>query len=212
MNGDWLNYYDYLDESSNLGFEDDSIFLEWTLIEGSERIKELSRQLRTYLNYKYALIRQRYSKPSEVIRSKAYIKHGNVFLNLLPEFLSLLKEIGADEENLTQRIQSIIQKTIINKHDFEIEILKKIKIIGENIWKQIHILSEIEYYNSTLMKVALMTAKLLCKAGSAFFAHFSYFYDELEKSYEYEISSLLLLDRQKQNKVKSKHLKVKILE
>jgi len=62
MNEDWFDFYDPLNESSLLDIEDDSIFLEWALMEGSERINELSRQFRTFLNYKFALILQRYSK------------------------------------------------------------------------------------------------------------------------------------------------------
>ena len=50
---------------SLLELEDDSEFIEWCFLEGSERISELSRQLRTFLNYKNEIIRFRYSKSRE---------------------------------------------------------------------------------------------------------------------------------------------------
>ena len=46
----------YLDEH----VEDEA--LEWYSIEGAERIKELSRQVRTFLNYRTSLIYLRFSR------------------------------------------------------------------------------------------------------------------------------------------------------
>ncbi|TKJ25908.1 MAG: hypothetical protein CEE42_06310 [Promethearchaeota archaeon Loki_b31] len=218
MNEDWFDYYDPLNESSLLEIEDDSIFLEWTLMEGSERINELSRQLHTFLNYKFALIRQRYSKSpanNKKTKNDMYIKYSKDLSDLISEYLLLIKIIGASEDNLAQKIQDIMQKAKLHASDFEIEILKKIKLLGGSIWKEIHILSEIEYDNSILLKVVFKTAKLLCNAESAFYFPFSNFYRELEKNYlelDYEISSLLYTNIEEQYDVKSSQPKVKILE
>jgi len=218
MNEDWFDYCASLKESSLLDIEDDSIFLEWTLMEGSEKINELSRQLRTFLNYKFALIHQRYSKSpvnNNKTKNEMIINNCRDLTDLISEYLSLIKIIGAGENNLAKKIQDIMQKAKLHAGGFEIEILKKIKLLGGSIWKEIHIISEIEYYNSTLLNVVFKTAKLLCNAESTFYFPFSNFYKELEKNYielEHEISSLLYTNREEQYDVKSRQLKVKILK
>lgn len=213
MKEDQYEYYDPLNENYC-----DSVFLEWTLLEGSERINELSRQLRTILNFKIILIRQRYSKTpvnNNKTNNEMYIKHSKEISSLVSEYLFLLKKIGADEDNLSQKIRNIMEKAKLHTSSFEIEILKKIKLLGGSIWKEIHLLSEIEHYNSTLLNVVFKTSRLLCNAESSFYLPFSNFYNELEENYielENEISCLLLENRKEQNNIKNKQKKVKILE
>jgi len=218
MNEDWFDYCAPLNESSLLDIEDDSVFLEWISMEGSERINELSRQLRTFLNYKFVLIRQRYSKSlvnNKKTKNEMYIKHSRDLSGFISEYLPLIKRIGANEDNIAQKIQDIMQKVKLHSVGFEIELLKKIKLLGGRIWKEIHILSEIEYYNSTLLKVVFKTTKLLCNAESAFYFPFSNFYKELERNYlelDHEISDVLSTNREEQYDVKKRQPKVKILE
>lgn len=218
MKEDWIDFYDPLNESSLLDIEEDSIFLEWTLMEGSEMINELSRQLRTFLNYKFAIIHQRYSKSSlnnKETNNEKYTEHNKEFLRLVSEYLFLIKKIGADEDCLAEKIQDIMEKANYHASDFKIEILKKVKILGGNIWKEIHILSEFEQNNSTLLKVVFTTAKLLCNVESTFYFLFKDFYRELKKNYldlEHEIASLLQSNRIKQNDENSRQPMVKILE
>jgi len=50
---------DYIDDS-DFGTEYDEIFNDWYEIEGARKIKELSRQLRTFFNYKTEVIRYRF--------------------------------------------------------------------------------------------------------------------------------------------------------
>jgi hypothetical protein len=218
MNEDWFDFNDSLIESSLLDIEDDSIFIEWTSMEGSERINELSRQLRTFLNYKFALIRQRYSKSSDnnkKTNAEKYKKHSLDFSRSVSEYLFLIKIIGADEDCLAEKIKCIMEKAKFNTRDFKIEILKKLKFLGANIWNEIHILSEFDQYNSTLLKIVFRTAKLLCNAEIAFYFPYRDFYRELDKNYvdlEYEISNLLQSNRAKQCDDNHRQLRVKILE
>ncbi|MHA1987166.1 MAG: hypothetical protein ACW98D_11040 [Promethearchaeota archaeon] len=218
MNEDWFDYCTPLIESSLLDTEDDSIFLEWSLMEGSERLNEISRQLHTFLNFKFALIHQRYSKSpvnNNETKNEMNINNGRDLSDLISEYLSLIKIIGVGENNLSKKIQDIMLKAKLHADCFEIEILKKIKLLGRSIWKEIHILSETEYYNSTLLNVVFKTAKLLCNAEGTFYFPFSNFYKELEKNYielEHEISSLPHKNREEQCDIKSRQPKVKILE
>ena len=50
---------DYI-EDPYIGSEYDDIFNDWYEIEGARKIKELSRQLRTFFNYKAEVIRYRF--------------------------------------------------------------------------------------------------------------------------------------------------------
>ncbi len=218
MNEDWFDFFDSLNESSLLNIGDDSVFLEWILMEGSERIKELSRQLRTFLNFKFVLIRQRYSKSSidnNKTISEIYTEQCKDFSKLVSEYLLLIKKIGADEDCLAKKLHIIIEKVKFQANDSKIETLKRIKLLGGFIWKKIHILSECEQYNSILLKIIIRTAKLLCNAESSFYFPFTDFYRELEKNYvdlEYEISNLLQSNRIKEYDENRRQLKVKILE
>jgi thymidylate kinase len=57
-----------MNNSSYLEYDEDNDFLEWYMIEGAERINELSRQLRTFLNYKKSVIQSRFSKSGKFDR------------------------------------------------------------------------------------------------------------------------------------------------
>ena len=62
---DLNGFYGSLSDPSLLEEEEDSEFLEWIEMEGSERIDELSRQLNTFFNYKNSIIRLRFSGSRE---------------------------------------------------------------------------------------------------------------------------------------------------
>ncbi|MHA1822806.1 MAG: hypothetical protein ACTSXM_02935, partial [Promethearchaeota archaeon] len=55
------NFDEYLYHSPYIDFDENNIFHEWCSIEGVERLNELSRQLRTLINYKQSIIHLRFS-------------------------------------------------------------------------------------------------------------------------------------------------------
>ncbi|MHA1748631.1 MAG: hypothetical protein ACTSYF_08340, partial [Promethearchaeota archaeon] len=95
----------YIDPYS-LDYEENPEFLEWLSLEGSEKIDELSRQLRSFLNYKCAVIRLRYSKSKgiEPPKKSIILKSEDELSILFSRYVKLLKEIGINEGNITEMI------------------------------------------------------------------------------------------------------------
>jgi len=86
-------------DSPYLDYEEDYVFLEWYSIEGEEQIKELSRQLRTFLNYKKSIILLRYSNSKNVGCSQnieLVNKSDRELNNLAFQLIAILKTIGAE--------------------------------------------------------------------------------------------------------------------
>jgi len=98
MNDNKPNFVNF-SESPYIDYEDyneDYIFLEWYSIEGENQIKKLSRQLRTFLNYKNSMILLRYSKPNDMINVEKRIiinQHDKMINSLASQLINLLKTI-----------------------------------------------------------------------------------------------------------------------
>lgn len=214
-----VDLHDIFSNNSLLDYEEDSKFVEWYLIEGSMRINELSRQLRSFLNYKSAIIRFRYSNSSEVdnvLKKEPIIKLESELSSLFHRYANLLKMIGVEDGIITEKMLILIEKVKGQPYDFEINLLKEIKHLGVEIWKKLHILSEFELHSHPqLLNVVIKIAGILCSAEGAFFSLFSDFFGELKQSYlqlEVELSGLLHLNEEVQFKEKKKKRRVRIVE
>ncbi len=89
----FVNIYDIFDNPSFLDYEENSEFLEWYSTEGSKRISELTRQLRSFLNYKSVVIRLRFSKTQEddiILKKDPKIKWETEFFSLSSQYANLL--------------------------------------------------------------------------------------------------------------------------
>ncbi len=126
---------------SLLELEDDSEFLEWCFLEGSERISELSRQLRTFLNYKNEIIRFRYSKSRESMYKfkleNIMMEEDDIFL-LSSRYITLLKMIREEDKTVTQKILILMERVKSKPNKYEVNLLKEIKQLGSKIWKRLY--------------------------------------------------------------------------
>lgn len=216
------NIVDFQNPFNNLYFldyETDSNFLEWYTLEGSERINELSRQLRTFLNYKSSIICLRFSgsqNRNQIIKNDNIIKQESELFSLSSRFTSLLKKIGVEEGGISEKIQIFIDKVKTQPKNLEIKVLKEIKMISSKIWKILHILSEMELQNYyKLLNITIKLASILCNIEAVFFTIYSDFYGELKHNYlqlEKELSILLCLNEDEQFETKEKKKQVRILE
>ena len=106
--------------------------------------------------------------------------------------------------------------TISAPSNHEINLLKEIKQLGSEIWKKLHIISELKIHNRPqLLNIAIQIASILSSAENAFFWPFSNFYEELKLSYlqiEGELSGLLQVNEDEQFNFKKKVEQVRILE
>ena len=211
--------YDSLSDPSLLEEEEDSEFLEWIELEGSERIGELSRQLNTFFNYKNSIIRLRFSGSQEVenISKKVDIMIKVKKINdIFSQYESLLEMIGIGEEPLMDGIKYYMVKVLANPNALEANLLKKIKKLGDELWMRIQEISTFELHHQTsILYKAISIAEVLSNVQSAFFYPFASFYGELKENYtrlEKELSGLLPSNDLMQGKVKKIKKKVKILE
>lgn len=212
-------FYDSLNLNFLVEHEPEPEFSEWYSVEGSERISELSRQLRTFLNYKNSIIRLRFSGSKDlnkIIKNDDVIKRESELFSLSSQIISLLKTIGIEEGVIHEKFRIFINKVKTRPNNLEIIQLKEIKHISSKIWKIIHVLSELELYNYLqLLPITIKVACMLCSIEGEFFPVYTDFYRELKYNYlqlEKEISALLSSNEVEKFEKKKKKRQVRILE
>jgi len=200
------NYIEHSDEVienwSLIDPENDQTSLDWKYLQGSEKIRVLSRQLRTFFNFKWAIIEQRYSKSIEYNsfqKKKEFLTLKNEITYLFTKYVPLIKTLGANEKNLIIEITNCMKTVDLKKPNHKIDILKKVKKYNTALWNKLHKISEFKITNLNLLIVILRIAEILCEVEATFFKPFFPFYLELKTSYlhlEKEVSLFLLSRRE----------------
>ena len=177
---------DFYDEPY-LEYEEENIFHEWYLIEGEERISELSRQLRTFFNYKQSIIHLKFSTPRNYTKnshSELISRYENDLITHTSRFIVLLKNLGVKDGDIAEKIKKYTKKLNLNPERADIEKLQEINKYSKKIWEILHILSELGLYNNqSLLKNAIKISCISCTVKTALFPQFSNFYNELKKNY-----------------------------
>lgn len=170
----------------------DGILNEIYEIEGARKIKEFSRQLRTFFNFKAEVIRVRFQSEhnfsENVVNVTFYSRKGEIEI-LSHNLINLLKRIKKEYQTLEEGIQSLY---------FEKNQLFTSKILDtvENISLLIHHFSEESIYHyPKFLKFIISLSKSICLIKKCLYWQFSDFYNELEINYdnlEREIESILV--------------------
>jgi len=189
----------------------DEIFNDWYEIEGIRKIKELSRQLRTFFNYKAELIRYRFR--SNILPVKNY-KDPNFYTqkqeieSKTHEFISLLKNIKKNGQTLEQGIRSLYSNNNITR-------IKELSVITEKLSILIHAFSEESIHvHPRFIKFVVKLAQNIYLVKKNLYAQFSEFYNELELNYyslEKELEVLLVKTQGVKNRKSKKHLEERLL-
>ena len=181
---------DYI-EDPYIGSDYDDIFNDWYEIDGARKIIELSRQLRTFFNYKAEVIRYRF-RPSPSLAEKdinttSYTQKQEIE-SLTREFMTLLRKIKKNGLSLEQGIQALFFdncKTPLNKLS---EITEKLSML-------LHYFSEVSLHDHPrFLKFIVVLAQTIFLVKKCLNAQFSEFYGELEINYnglEGELETLL---------------------
>ena len=209
-----FNELTYLDE-----YIKDEI-LEWYSIEGAERIKELSRQVRTFLNYRTSMIYLRFSRSQKCdnVKNREIILKKEIAVNEATSHLLIkLKDIGVYNGNLiNEKIQDLFEKIRCLPNNIDINRLKFIKFTSKNIWELIHILSELEiHHHPRLFNRIMNIACIICEIQSVMFYPFSDFYYELKSNYlllAEEMSDLLNINNNNKSSSIMNKKRVKVLK
>lgn len=181
---------DYVDDSV-FGAEYEESFNDWYEVEGVRKIKELSRQLRTFFNYKAEVIRYRF-RPSlnlaENDTNTNFFSQKQEIESLTRELIILLKNFKKNGQTLEQGIQSLFfekNKTILNN----------LTEITEKLFLLLHYFSEKSLYNHPkFFQFNVMLAQHLCLVKKCLDAQLSVFFEELKINYnnlEEELKALI---------------------
>jgi hypothetical protein len=215
INNDHIHNFDYL----ILDYKEDKDFFEFYSNECSETINELSRQLRSFFNYKKAVIQLRYSNPQKIEISsnrQTILEWEEKLASLFSQYISTLKLLKLKEETLAEKLLSLLEKVKVQPNCAEINIIKKNKSLISEIWKIIHILSEYEIYNQPrLLNIVIQIICLLCSAQEVYSSIIKDFYKELKQNYlnlGSELSLLLHLESENQLDLESKKKWVRLKE
>ena len=178
-------------ENSDFEPEYDDIFNDWYEIEGVRKIKELSRQLRTFFNYRTEVIRYRFrSTPilAENDTNTKYYSRKQKIESLTREFIILLKKLKKNGQTLEQGIQALFfdnNKTLLNK----------LSEITEKLSTLLHYFSEESLHaHPKFLKFSVTLAQHLCLVKKCLNERFSEFFEELDINYyglEGELDTLL---------------------
>ena len=171
--------------------EYEEIFNDLYEIEGARKIKELSRQLRTFFNFKAEVIRYRFrSSPSftENDTNTSYYTQKREIESLTREFMTLLRKTKKNGLSLEQGIQSLFfdnYKTPLNKLS---EITEKLAML-------LHYFSEVSLHNHPrFLKFIVVLAQNIFLVKKCLNTQSSEFFEELELNYnglERELEILL---------------------
>jgi len=165
----------YLDD------ELDESFIEWYEVEAVNTIKELSRQLRTFMNYKAEVIRYRFRSSSSPIQNRdvsAFCTQKQELYSIASKFLQLLKEIKKNVQSLEVGIQNLVMG--LNN-----ALLKQLITITQSLFILIHKFSEenISDYPK-LLHFIVKLAREACIVKMSLNLSLGEYYAELELNYE----------------------------
>ena len=178
-------------EESYIELKYEEIFSDWYEIEGARKIKELSRQLRTFFNYKAEVIRYRFrSSPifTENDTNTLFYSQKQEIESVTGEFMTLLRKIKKNGLSIEQGIQSLLFDNCKTS-------LYKLSEITEKLSMLIHYFSEVSLHNQPRrLKFIVVLAQNIILVKRCLNAQFSEFFEELELNYnglERELEILL---------------------
>jgi len=191
-------------EDPYLELESEELFLEWYKIEGVRNITELSRQVRTLLNYKTETIKYRFQSNENTSINQINTKFLNLkqkFESLALKFIILLRSIKEPARALEEGIQSLLfhpEKTC----------LKMLEEITDQIFVQIHYFSEENLHNHPIfLRLLVKLTQEACLVKKCIIMQSSKFFEELGKNYfnlEKELNILIPYKKPEEKIMKEK--------
>jgi len=169
-------------EEQYIHSEYDDMFNDWYEIDGIRKIKELSRQLRTFFNYKAEVIRYRFRPHPILIKknvSTKFFSHKQKIESLSKDFITLLKNVKKSNQTVKEGIQSLF----FNKNKAK---LQKLLDLTEKLFLLIHYFSEESIHDHPkFLKFITVLAQNTSLVKKCLNAQFSRFYEELENNYNH---------------------------
>ncbi len=173
---------------------------------GVNKIKELSRQLQTFLNYKTATI-QYWFTPKNNLRPNRMIKQlkeaKNTLEDQVSKFLRLLSKFKG--ESYEPKLKMLVKNLNLTNDRQAIRLKTDLNSITQELFTSIHILSEqdLHLYPELLKFISKLTQEL-CNVSSIINNWAEGFYEELRLNYSqlYEELSLIVPEKIIENNIK----------
>ena len=180
----------YDENSPYLEYDLDEIISKLYEIDGTEKIAELSRQIRTLMNYKSILMRIRfqYKKiPILINQNQKFIENKREFEKLTENFIHILKMMKSNNES-------------INLYENNEDLRRIIK----GLFLKIHYFSEQRSLLSTgFLNLIIKVVQEIYDILNLFDLQFDEFYKELKLNYlllEKEIENLIQINKSRDKK------------
>lgn len=191
-------------EDPYLELESEELFLEWYKIEGVRNITELSRQVRTLLNYKTETIKYRFRSNENTSINQTNTKLLNLkqkFESLALRFIILLRSIKETARTLEEGIQSLLFHSEKSR-------LKMLEEITDQIFVQIHYFSEENLHDHPVfLRLLVKLTQEACLVKKCIITQSSKFFEELVKNYfnlEKELNILIPYKKPEEKVMKEK--------
>ena len=181
----------YDENSPYLEYDLDEIISKLYEIDGTEKIAELSRQIRTLMNYKSIIIRIRfqYKKiPISLNQNQKFIEKKRKFEKLTQSFIQILKILKNDKKSINFYESNEDLRKIIKKLFFKIHYFSEQRIL----------------VSSRFLNLIIKVVQEIFDILNLFDLQFDEFYKELKLNYvllEKEIENLIQINRSRDNKL-----------
>ena len=192
-------------ESPYIEFDSDDALYRNYEIQGVKKINELSRQLRTFLNYKAAIIKYRF-QPNHSPKNhyKVYKLNENTakLQKIASRFIELLNQLKGDGFSYKIGLRRKLLDLLVDKT--AMHQIKGIRSITEQLFAIISLLSDQEIHlDPFLLKFIINLSQEACTVYKILNDWASGYYDELRLNYSQLFDELnnLLKTKQKRNKI-----------
>jgi len=189
-----------------LEYESDDIPYNLYEIHGVGKIKELSQQLRSFFNYKTAIMRYRFCPKNSTYsdgEDKIYKKTKTKFKTLASKFLKLLYKIRKNSDSYEVELRNLIERLILTEDKTNKNLITDLKDSTQELFTLIHVLSEQKIYlHPKLLKFIVKLVQEACVVFQILNYQALEFYEELKKNYVQLHDELtLLLPEEKSEKI-----------
>lgn len=174
-------------ENPYMEYESDDIPYSLYEIYGVSKIKELSRQLRTFLNYKTATIQYRF-RPNNITcldgEDKKYKETKKRFKTLASKFIKLLLKIRGSGVSFEAEVKKLLERVIHMEDKINKRLLVVLKDVSQKLFVTVHALSEQEIHlHPKLLKFIVRITQEMCIVFKSINHWASKFYEELRVNY-----------------------------
>ncbi len=174
-------------ENPYIEFESNDIPHSLYEIYGVNKIKELSRQLRTFLNYKAATIQYRFCLKNITClerKNELFKETKKSFETVASKFIKLLVKIKGTGVSYEAELKRLTGRFFLTEDKNSHSLLVDLRDITKNLFIYIHALSEQEIYlDPKLLKIITILAQDTCIVYKIINEWASEFYDELRVNY-----------------------------